>query len=374
MKLKSISLVIGCFVILIGSNASSQDQNFIPIGSIASLTGYGAFAGNAELNGASLAVEEINNSNKTEPNGTNHIKFKLISEDNQSDQKQTLTIYRKLKSLNNVFAIIGPNWSEFASPIAPLANSEKTIMITPTGHTPDLLINRPYVFSLQFPAKESITPVVKYLESRNFEEIIIFVSPNAFYEMLSNTIISSFPKTMKIRSEIVPSESLDFKSNLSKLRNIKNLGIIVFLLENGPAATFVKQAKSIGLPAENLMLGPIVRYDDILKNDKNLSNGLIHFDYIYEIPNYFKDKFKKRFNVEPTFGSVQSYDAVNLLKNEIQKCGLEKEKLIECIAKSKSTGVSGPIEFKENRDRVTSIPVIQVFKINAGESMRLSSD
>jgi ABC-type branched-subunit amino acid transport system substrate-binding protein len=118
----------------------------------------------------------------------------------------------------------------------------------------------------------------------------------------------------------------------------------------------------------------IVSVDDILKNDKSLSNGIVHFDYIYEIPKDFSDKFKKRFNVEPTFGSAQSYDAVNLLKNGIDQCGFEKEKLIQCIKTSKTEGLSGPIEFRENGDRITSKPVIQVFKIQDGESMQLSSD
>lgn len=347
-------------------NINKASENEIKIGSLASLTGYGAYAGNAELQGAILATEDINRSG-----GINDRKIKLISEDTQSDPKQTISAYKKLKSLNNVDAIIGPNWSEFAEPLAPIANEDRTILITPSGHTPNLLKNRPYVFSLQFPAKEAVVPVTSYITSRNFSEVIIFVSPNAFYEMLSQTIVDALKDKIKISSEIVSSDNLDFKSSINRIRSKKDLGIVVFLLENGPAATFVKQAKSQGIKSSNLMLGPIVRYDEILKKDNALTQGIIHFDYDYETPEDFNKKYRSRFNTDPTFGSAQSYDSVLLLKEGMEKCRNQPDLLLNCISGANFKGVSGDIEFEKTRDRITKRPVIRCFEIIDGVSKPL---
>ena len=321
------------------------------------------------MQGTQLAVEDIN-----QTGGILNNKVRLISEDTQSDLKQTISAYRKLKSLNEVFAIIGPNWTEFAEPVAPLANAEKTILITPTGHTPQLLSNLPYVFSLQFPAKDAVKPLIKYLEERNFDELKIIVSPNAYYEMLSRTILENISKNIKISSEMVSSDSLDFRSTISKLSRIKNLGILVFLLENGPASTFVKQAKSVNIKPENLILGPIFKYDEILRKDNVLSQGIIHFDYIYEIPKDFIDKYKTRFNVEPTYGSALSYDSVILLKKGIEKCSLNSDALASCLDKISFDGYSGPVNFSPSKNRISTRPFTQVFQVTDGISTPLISN
>jgi len=224
---------------------------------------------------------------------------------------------------------------------------------------------------MQFPVAEAIKPLSKYLLSRNVDKITIFISPNAYYEMLGNTLEAQISDKLNVKKQIVPADSLDYRTELTKIRQETNTAIVVFLLENGPASTFVKQAKNIGIDPGRLILGPIVRYDEVLKKDHALTEGIIHLDYSVPIPKDFQEMYLTRFKSEPAFGSVLAYDAVYLLKYGIEMCGDDGSKLVDCLAKVNFKGKSGPVKFDQNRNRIITNEVTKIYKITNGTFIQL---
>ncbi len=97
----------------------------IKIGSI--LTGEGAAWGIAAKNGIDMAVEEIN-----ADGGINGRPLKVIHEDDQSDPKKAITAFQKLTDIDKVRIIIGTSWSNTGLAVAPLADENEVLMISPS--------------------------------------------------------------------------------------------------------------------------------------------------------------------------------------------------------------------------------------------------
>src|SRR5579875_1014710 len=81
-----------------GTQSSSGGE--IDIGLIADLTGPAALSGQHKVQGAELAVDEINASG-----GINGKKIKLITEDDQGSNQAGVSAFQKLAANQNIVAI-----------------------------------------------------------------------------------------------------------------------------------------------------------------------------------------------------------------------------------------------------------------------------
>src|SRR2546428_1468909 len=107
-----------------GGNANSYSGKTIKFGSVLSLTGAGSVYGPQSLNGAKLAVKEINAAG-----GVNGAQIELASEDDTSDKGISAQKTQALIQSNQVLALLGPTLSNSAGAAHPLAESLKTPML-----------------------------------------------------------------------------------------------------------------------------------------------------------------------------------------------------------------------------------------------------
>src|SRR5438309_10130912 len=107
-----------------GGNANSYSGKTIKFGSVLSLTGAGSVYGPQSLNGAKLAVKEINAAG-----GVNGAQIELASEDDTSDKGISAQKTQALIQSNQVLALLGPTLSNSAVAAHPLAESLKTPML-----------------------------------------------------------------------------------------------------------------------------------------------------------------------------------------------------------------------------------------------------
>jgi branched-chain amino acid transport system substrate-binding protein len=107
-----------------GGTSNSYSGKTIKFGSVLSLTGAGSVYGPQSLNGAKLAVKEINASG-----GVNGAQIDLASEDDTSDKGISAQKTQALIQSNQVLALLGPTLSNSAVAAHPLAESLKTPML-----------------------------------------------------------------------------------------------------------------------------------------------------------------------------------------------------------------------------------------------------
>src|SRR5438105_2406943 len=107
-----------------GGTSNSYSGKTIKFGSVLSLTGAGSVYGPQSLNGAKLAVKEINASG-----GVNGAQIDLASEDDTSDKGISAQKTQALIQSNQVLALLGPTLSNSAVAAHPLAESLKKPML-----------------------------------------------------------------------------------------------------------------------------------------------------------------------------------------------------------------------------------------------------
>lgn len=148
-----IALLVICSLCVFG--CAQKDSDAVRIGVIAELTGDIPAVGASCKNAAELAVREIND-NGGILLGEKKYPVELIIEDNAGKADQSASSAQKLITQQKVTAIVGPNASRYALPAAEIAESGKTVLITPWSTAPKATLNsksnasKKYVFRACF--------------------------------------------------------------------------------------------------------------------------------------------------------------------------------------------------------------------------------
>jgi len=107
----------------------------IKIGLVAELTGDMPAVGASCKQAALMAVEEVNRAGGLKVGGVDYA-IDLQIEDNAAKADQSALAAQKLIAQDRVLAIIGPNASLGAVPASAIAESGRTVMITPWSTNP----------------------------------------------------------------------------------------------------------------------------------------------------------------------------------------------------------------------------------------------
>ncbi len=352
------------------SNLVAQNHDLEPIrlGGIYSLSGFGSVGGQSEVNGALIAIEEINNAG-----GIGGRRIEFVFEDNQSKSNKTLTAFKKLTSLDKINYLIGPNWAEFAEILAPVANREKVPMITATGWTKALTKGKQYVFTMLPSHFEAISIYAEFILNAEPKKLAIIHTNNTFYDSITEGIEEYFSfKDQKVWKKFsFDPEEYDYRTIITKLKSENVDALVLFLAEGGVTASFLKQAKELGFPIEKIYAGPAVAYDEIILKDLSIAEGVNYFDYTDPSKKSFREKYKARYKVDSQVGTGKSYDSVFLLKKAIEECGFKAQEVITCLKNIEYNGVSGYIKFKESGDFAGSAKLVDIYRIINGKAKHI---
>lgn len=121
----------------------------IRIGVVASLSEAVAEIGKSTIDGAQLAVQEINNVGGVEVGGRQH-QMELVIEDDQDKPEVAVSVVQKLINQEAVVAIVGPQLSRNAIPAADVAEQARIPLISPVSTNPETTANKRYVFRTTF--------------------------------------------------------------------------------------------------------------------------------------------------------------------------------------------------------------------------------
>src|ERR1051325_1964069 len=128
-----------------GCKPSGDDANSIKVGEFASLTGKEAAWGRSSHNGTQLGIDEINANG-----GVLGKKLVLISEDDQSKEGEAATVVHKLVSRDHVVTVLGEVASGRSLAAAPICQSSKIPMISPSSTNPKVTDTGDYIFRVCF--------------------------------------------------------------------------------------------------------------------------------------------------------------------------------------------------------------------------------
>jgi len=340
--------------------ALAEELPAIKLGAVYSLSSWAAVGGISELNATKMAIDEIN-----AKGGILGRKIEISVEDNQSDLNKTVTAIQKLKSINNVQIILGPNWAEFSDVAAPICNKNKMLMLTASGYTKDLTKDKTFIFT-SLPSHSLMTaPMSDYIFKIGHKKIAMATSVSAYFESNAQAIKEQLKeKGISLTSESTwnPGQA-DFKSYITKLKGDGYDAVILMLMEGGDLAAFLRQAKELRF-AGQIYSSNAVLYDHVIEKSPALSEGIICYEYRTLAPKEFLDRYAALYGSAASHSIPRAYDNVYLLKDAIERCKTdEPEKLKDCLRASDYKGVTGRIRFTESGNVITQGQQSALYKI-----------
>src|SRR3989338_7543873 len=164
----SILLFIGILYYL---QTKTRPLGTLRIGGAFALSGFASQWGEADRNGAMLAIEESN-----QTGGINGKRVEMIIEDTASDNTKTVFAVHKLVDVDGVQIILGPTWLDFFGGATPLAKEKQVILVTPSGAISAIkeLEDYQYVFSTWYRSDYETRDLAQYLADNNQKRVALF--------------------------------------------------------------------------------------------------------------------------------------------------------------------------------------------------------
>ena len=317
-----------------------------------------------------LAVDEINAAG-----GVKGRKIKVITEDTQSKPEEAANAVTKLISQDNVVAIIGEVASSSSLAAAPIAQTNKVPMITPSSTNPSVTEKGDYIFRMCFIDPYQGEAMAKYLAGTGVKKAAILIDVKSDY---STGLAKFFRETFVANGgKIVATGSYskgdnDFRAQLTSIKATKPEVIFVPGYYNDIGQIAI-QARDLGI-TQPLVGGDGWESPKLIEiGGKSLEGGFYSNHYYANDPapvvRDFVQKFEARYKEKPDAMAALAYDSVRVLAEAMMRADkLEGASLRDAIAQTKGfVGVTGTITLGPDRNPIAKKLVIMEVKNGAFE-------
>ena len=345
-----------------GGNANNAGAtgDTIKIGGLAPLTGDVSVYGVAVDNGVKMAVEEIN-----ADGGVLGKQIEYIVYDEKGDATEAVNAYNKLVQSDNVVAIIGDVTSKPCK-----AAKDKIPLITASGTAENITQAGENIFRACFIdpfqgqlmasyAKEKLGATTAAIIYDNGDDYSTGIA-DAFEEKAGEIGLTITAK------EAYPSKSVDFKSQLTKIK-AGNPDVLLVPVYYSDVALIAVQAKELGIEAQFLGAdgwdGVIGQVDESNMDAVNGAYFCSQYSAQSDDPNLqaFLSKYKETYGMDASQFAVLGYDAMKMLAQAISEAGsTDSAAITSAMAAIDFTGLTGHMTFDENRNPVKSAAITQI--------------
>ena len=321
-----ITLAVMLGVIVAGCGGS-QGPATIKIGYLANVTGDGAVWGQAEVNGAKLAVEEINKAG-----GVLGKQIELVVGDARGNATDGVNAVKKLIEQDKVVAILGSNYSGINLACAPIVEAAKVPQIATFATNPKVTVDekgnpRPYSFRLCFidPYQGKVLADYMYKKLGKKTAAILYEVTSDYSVGLSEY----FEKRLKeIGGEVVAKLAfkggdVDFRPQLSEIKQ-KNPEVLLLPNLYKEIALAAKQARELGMNDVVFMGGDGYSNTMLEMAGKELQGSYWVSHFSWEDPKLknLLDKYTAKYNEKnPEPNGAMGYDIVYFLVDCIKRAG-----------------------------------------------------
>lgn len=140
------------------------------VGILVCLSGDCASWGQSSLNGALLAIEEVNLHG-----GVNGLKLvPCIEDSHESKLSDTITAFQKLASNPSIRLILGPTWAQAGMALGPLAMKKNLLLVTPSIAVAEFSRSGDNLFNVMPPEDLMTAALVDFSIARGWRRVAIF--------------------------------------------------------------------------------------------------------------------------------------------------------------------------------------------------------
>lgn len=353
-----------------GNTSTAAGGGDILVGEYGSMTGPQATFGQSTHNGIMMAADEINAAG-----GVNGRKIKVLSEDDQSKQEEAANAVTKLISQNNVLAILGEVASSASIAAAPICQSNKVPMITPSSTNDEVTRKGDYIFRICFTDSyqgeyQAVFADQWSTTNHKPKNVAMLTDVKSDYSQGLAKVFTA--KFTALGGKIVGTQSYangdaDFRSQLTAIKatNPSLLYVPGYYTDIGQIAI---QARDLGITVP-LLGGDGWESPKLIEIGGKALEGCFYTNhYFYADPSpvvsSFLQKYKERYGQVPDALAALGYDAMKTLADAMKRASkLDGPSLRDAIAQTKGlAGVTGTITLGPERNAMGKKLVIEEIK------------
>jgi len=335
-------------------NKSKTDGKEIDIGAILPLTGDAGSYGTALKKGMDVAIDGIN-----AQGGINGKKLVVVFEDSQADPAKAVSAFNKLRSVDQVPMVLGDMFSAGTLAIAPIAERNKIVLLSPTASAVDLTKAGDYIFRIYPSDTYDGTYLAQFAsdKARAKTVAIMFMQVSSISAVVQ-VFQSEFEKAggKVVSYEAYKEGDTDFRSQLAKAKASEPDIIFIpgYLKE---MANLLRQAKELGIKTPFLTISTFAD-PQILALAGDAAEGVKFSSPAFDVKSTtpemqtFVQMFHKNYNEEPDILAGYGYDVVNIAAQALRASGEITPDIIKqaLYAIKNYPGVTGKTTFDSNGD------------------------
>jgi len=357
----AFAVVIAAIAAILIATHSKKEEVYI--GAILPLTGDGAKYGEEAQRGIELAVADVNTAGGI--GGGNVV---IIYEDDQGMAKNAVAALKKLASVDKVAVVIGPMYSSTALAAAPVAETQKIVLFSPSASSPQYTNAGDYAFR-NWPSDvyEGGKMARFAYEKLGLRRVGILAVSLDYGIGLRDVFKNTFEKLggqVAVQEQYVQGTT-DFRTQITKLKaaNLDAVYLPGYYSEIGLA---LKQARELGLQTKFLSC---VGFDNpkALEIASDAAEGVIFarpaYDPSSSLPHIveFTRRFRDRYGIEPGTYAAHAYDAAHIILTILSSGATSPSEVKEALYLVKDfPGVTGATSFDNHGDVIKPIQLMTV--------------
>lgn len=312
---KPIWVTILVFVLAVSfifiSIIKENSRETIRVGRILPLTGPAASYGKSEQKGTLLALEQINIDG-----GISGKSLEVLFEDDQCSVKDGVNAMKKLVDVQKVPAVIGATCSGVTLAIAPIANEQKVILLSPLSSAAAISNAGPFVFRIMPSDSFQSNIIANWIFSEGYHDIAMLYINNSW----GNGVAEEFRREFEriggniVTTEVCKEGDRDFRVQLAKIKDMNPKAIFCPTMPK-EGGIILKQMKELGVNYP-VFGADAWSVDELTDVAGDAASGVMYTypaQYTGDVYQKFASDFRKKFGTEPDVNAAGAYDAVKIL-------------------------------------------------------------
>lgn len=339
----AVFMMAGC-----GEQANVNDatdvetSGVIKIGGIGPTTGGAAVYGIATMNGAQIAVDEINAAG-----GINGYQIEFNFQDDEHDPEKSVNAYNALKDWG-MQVLLGTVTSGPCVAVAAKSAEDNMFQLTPSGSSPDCLIND-NAFRVCFSDPNQGAASALYISEHALAEKIAVIYDSS--DVYSSGIYETFAvEAEELGLDVVSVEAFtaDSKTDFSvQLQKAKNAGAdLVFLpIYYTEASLILTQASKLDYAPTFFGCDGLDGILDVEKFDVSLAEGVMLLtpfaaDATDDLTVNFVSKYNEMFGETPNQFAADGYDGIYAIKAAMEQANVTADMSVSDICEALKTAMT----------------------------------
>ncbi|KWT88209.1 MULTISPECIES: ABC transporter substrate-binding protein [unclassified Variovorax] len=331
------------FALLVSAGAHAQD---IKIGGLLETSGFVASLGQPGLDGAMLAVEQVNAAG-----GINGRKVQFVNVNSESDNTKTVSGAKRLIEQEKVVAIVGPMSSGSSFAVVDTIEKAKVPMIANGASRGIVLPPEQKKFSFLAPLTDVVvqTAMLKDMQAKGIKKIAILNSDVAFGTSGRDSLEKLVGEygVQIVGKETFGNSDTDISPQLTKIRGSDAQATVVWATGPGLAIS-TKNHRALGIKTP-LYLAHSANDFNYLRLAGDSANGvLLPSSKLYvtgslaagdaqkPVVERFVRDYEKKYGKLPATFAGNGYDAAMLLMEAIRKAGTDPVAVRDAIEGTKN--------------------------------------